>query len=158
MLLVSSKKDTLKNEIKSFNAEGRLLRNRVGYTDRGASTLLGVGLGAVSELTNLQSRNHHQLDRWHGSLQDGRHPVMAGATLTQREVSQRRLLHKLSQCLEVDAEEFQDEQHREMLERLVKDGLVIAGSTSVTVTPAGRVKFMKLLDPASGDFKVANQA
>ena len=139
-------------------SEGRLLRNRVGYTDRAASTLLGVGLGAVSELTNLQSRNHHQLDQWHGSLQDGQHPVMAGAMLTQREVSQRRLLHKLSQSLEVAAEEFQGEQHQEMLDRLVKDGLVTAGSTSVTVTPSGRVKFMKLWDPASGDFKIANQA
>ena len=45
-----------------------------------------------------------------------------------------------------------------MLDRLVKDGLVTAGSTSVTVTPSGRVKFMKLWDPASGDFKIANQA
>lgn len=139
-------------------SEGRLLRNRLGYTDRAASTLLGVGLGAVSELTNLLSRNHQQLDQWHGSLQDARHPVMAGARLTQREVSRRRLLHKLSQSLEVATEEFRGEQHREMLDELIRDGLVTAGSTSVTVTPSGRVKFMKLWDPASGDFQIANQA
>lgn len=144
------------DSLSTAQAEGRLMRNRLGYTDRPSRVLLGVGLGAVSELPNLVSRNHQHLADWHGALSANDHPVRAGVSYTQKEAQQRRLLYKLSESLCAPLAEFEDAQQRPLLASLQSAGLVAADSSWVRVTPSGRVKLMHLWDPTSGDLRLAS--
>ena len=137
-------------------AEGRLLRNRLGYTDRPTQVMLGVGLGAISELPNLISRNHVDLGQWHQALRHSEHPVSAGVPYTEKESRQKRLLHKLSVSLQAPLSEFQGEEQDELLAKLQAAGLVTAESSWVRVTPSGRVNFMQHWDPLSGELRLAS--
>ena len=137
-------------------AEGRLFRNRLGYSDQPTRVLLGVGLGAVSELPNLLSRNHASLDQWHAALRSDQHPVCAGVPFTATEAKQRRLLQKLSESLRAPVSAFEGEEQRELLSKLQSAGLVTAESAWVRVTPSGRVKLMQLWDANTGDIRLAS--
>ena len=142
--------------LSAAQAEGRLMRNRLGYTDRPSRVLLGVGLGAVTELPNLVSRNHQNLGDWHGALGKGQHPACAGVSYTAKEAQQRRLLYKLSESLCAPLSEFEDGQQQPLLASLQSAGLVTADASWVRVTPSGRLKLMDLWDPASGDLRLGH--
>ncbi|MDG1064981.1 MAG: hypothetical protein P8O91_02085 [Luminiphilus sp.] len=139
-------------------SEGRLVRNRLGYSDKPTRIVLGVGLGAVSELPNLLSRNHTDLEAWHESLDNKLPPTCAGVIFTSAEAKQRRLVHRLSETLRAPITEFDGAEQQGLLEQLQAEGLVTAESEWVQVTDSGRFRLLQLWDPDSGDLKIAKSA
>ncbi len=138
--------------------EGRLVRNRLGYSDKPTRLVLGIGLGAVSELPNLLSRNESRLDVWQNSLENSEHPACAGVRFTAVESKQRRLVHRLSEALQAPLAEFESAEQQGLLDKLQKEGLVKAESDWVRVTNSGRFRLLQLWDPDSGDLRIANSA
>jgi oxygen-independent coproporphyrinogen-3 oxidase len=139
-------------------AEGRLVRNRLGYSDKPTRLVLGIGLGAVSELPNLLSRNESRLDVWQNFLENSEHPACAGVRFTAVESKQRRLVHRLSEALQAPLAEFESAEQQGLLDKLQKEGLVKAESDWVRVTSSGRFRLLQLWDPDSGDLRIANSA
>ena len=139
-------------------AEGHLVRNRLGYSNKPTRIVLGVGLGAVSEMPNLLSRNEVSLDAWHGTLEGNEHPSCAGIQFTATEAKKRRLVHRLSESLRAPLAEFESAEQQELLNKLQKEGLVKADSDWVRVTDSGRFKLLQLWDPDAGDLRIANSA
>ena len=139
-------------------AEGHLVRNRLGYSNKPTRIVLGVGLGAVSEMPNLLSRNEVSLDAWHGTLEGNEHPSCAGIQFTATEAKKRRLVHRLSESLRAPLAEFESAEQQELLNKLQKEGLVKAEADWVRVTDSGRFKLLQLWDPESGDLRIANSA
>jgi oxygen-independent coproporphyrinogen-3 oxidase len=139
-------------------SEGRLVRNRLGYSDKPTRIVLGVGLGAVSELPNLLSRNHTSLEAWHEALNNKLPPTCAGVIFTSAEAKQRRLVHRLSETLRAPVTEFEGAEQQGLLDQLQAEGLVTAESEWVQVTDSGRFRLLQLWDPDSGDLKIAKSA
>ena len=139
-------------------AEGRLVRNRLGYSDKPTRIVLGVGLGAVSELPSLLSRNQVSLDAWQAALGNNEHPALAGVQFTAAEAKQRRLVHRLSEELRAPLADFEFAEQKDLLDNLQAENLVTAESDWVHVTDSGRFRLLQFWDPDSGDLRIAKSA
>ena len=139
-------------------AEGRLVRNRLGYSDKPTRIVLGVGLGAVSELPNLLSRNQDSLDAWQVALENNENPTFAGVQFTTAEAKQRRLVHRLSEELRAPLADFEVAEQKDLLDNLQAENLVTAESEWVHVTDSGRFRLLQFWDPDSGDLRISKSA
>jgi oxygen-independent coproporphyrinogen-3 oxidase len=118
-------------------AAGTLARNFMGYTDRHASVLLGLGVSAISETADCYHQNEKVLPVYERRVLAGDTPTHRGHRLTVDDVRHRRTIASLltSYRAEIDPEDF--EVARGDLDELIADGLVTIAGHTLTVTPSG---------------------
>jgi len=122
-------------------AEGRLYRNWIGYTTEPAFSVLGFGLGAVSELPGLISQSHENLRSWSAAVAKGLPPIAKGVELSALKSKERHLLTLLSANLNAQAPETMD---LDIVSELTESGVIEADAGRVSLTPFGRAFFSQV--------------
>ena len=128
-------------------SEGRLRRNRIGYTLHETAELLGFGMAAVSEVDGLLVQNHPDLARWQGALASGELPLRAGARLADTRRRQRdAMAHLMSNMTLRDHHSLRGV---EALAEYERNGLVRVTDDGISVTPQGRLVLHHILSDSS---------
>lgn len=123
--------------------EGRLFRNWIGYTIERNVSVLGFGLGAVSELPGLIAQNFDDLRAWSAKVSEGLPPVAKGVELSEVKRRERELLGVLSANLNAEAPQAMDSA---IVEELKQSGVVEALDGRVFLTAFGRAFFSQVHD------------
>jgi oxygen-independent coproporphyrinogen-3 oxidase len=123
--------------------EGRLFRNWIGYTTERNFSVLGFGLGAVSELPGLIAQNFDDLRAWSARVSEGLPPVAKGIELSELKRREREMLGVLSANLNAEAPQVMDST---ILEDLKQSGVVEAVDGRVFLTAFGRAFFSQVHD------------
>ena len=131
--------------------EGSLTRNRLGYSDRPVANLLGVGLGAITELGTMVVRNSAVLTQWHDALDAGEHPVVGGIRYNDQEISRRSILARLSSAKRLPIAAFANEDSSRFLTELIEAGLVEVDEVWVHVNLSGQLRTLQAWDSLQGD-------
>lgn len=138
--------------------DGRLHRNRIGYTVQQGSDLIGLGSSSSSELSTIHVRNHASIEPWQRSLEAGELPIAAGQQLSANARSRRRTLTDLMCNLRVNSATIAANDGDTALDSLVEGGLVAVNGDDLCVTETGRLKLHQLWGDASPAFRWGNQA
>jgi oxygen-independent coproporphyrinogen III oxidase len=119
---------------------GRLRRNLVGYTGQPAGQVLGLGVGAVSDIDGGLFWNEPLLPAWREGVRSGELPVVHAQPATASERKRRRAIEQLLCSLELPAEHARGglEDAYAQLARRAADGTVRALEDRIVVTDKGR--------------------
>jgi oxygen-independent coproporphyrinogen-3 oxidase len=121
---------------------GTLHRNFMGYTDRFALPLLGLGVSAIGDSGDGYVQNEKDLQQYHERLARGELPIHRGHLLDTEDLVLRRHVLSLMTRLETDWSgaghtPFLDDIGARLAE-FAADGLIELGAESCRVTAAGR--------------------
>jgi oxygen-independent coproporphyrinogen-3 oxidase len=128
---------------------GALTRNFQGYSTKGGSDLLGIGVSAISQVGRCYAQNPRGLAEYRERLASDALPVARGVELSDEDVLRRDVIQRIMCHLDVRKSEIAsrhgidfDAHFAESLRRLAPledDGLVENGPDRLRVTPAGRL-------------------
>ena len=137
------------DELATAQAQGRLQRNFQGYSTRGGSDLIGLGVSAIGAVGPTYYQNRKVLEEYYAELDAGRLPVARGLELTADDLVRRAVIQQLACHFRVSKEsielahlvDFQDYFAAELedLRRLAADGLVELQGDWIVVTAKGRL-------------------
>ncbi|MGB5252205.1 MAG: oxygen-independent coproporphyrinogen III oxidase [Sedimenticolaceae bacterium] len=128
-------------------AEQRLRKNWIGYTQQAQSDLYGFGTNAISDLQGFCVQNHLQISPWEEAVRDGTFPIRGGVKLSQRDRQRREAMTQLMCNMELRdyAALFDhDEQTPSAWSAYARDGLLSITSESMSITPQGRYMLHQL--------------
>jgi oxygen-independent coproporphyrinogen-3 oxidase len=119
-------------------ARGRLHRNFMGYTEVKTTTLLGLGVSAISATPDCYSQNEKLVTAYEKRAAAGEIPTLRGHQLSADDRSRReRITDVMTRfCVDLDASEALHDV--EALEGLIEDGLVRLDGSRLIVTDTGR--------------------
>lgn len=129
-------------------------RNFLGLDMRGDCDLLGLGIGAFSQIADCYSQNAPDLRAWEAALDEGRLAVHRGLWLSEEDLIRMELTLQLMLHGEITIDTIEHvhridfhERFFEAIERLdpmVADGLVTIGPTRITVTEKGHPSLRRI--------------
>lgn len=120
-------------------AERRLHRNGIGYTDKPADHVLALGTFGLGEVDHLFVQNEPLIADWARAVNANRLPIAWGHRLSEQDLRRRRAYEHLLCNLELPAEMVEAvDEDRESLRRCIDDGLLEHQGDSIRVTPRGR--------------------
>ena len=117
--------------------EGRLSRNFMGYTDRVVTTLLGLGVSAISETPGCYHQNEKVLPTYERRVRSGDLATLRGHVLTDEDRRQRRKIMRLLTSYRTEMDPGDLAEGAGELAELASDGLVDLLGRDVVVRPAG---------------------
>jgi len=82
--------------------KGELHRNFQGYTTKGGSDLIGVGVTSISELDGCYSQNFKDLESYEASIDAGHLPVHRGVELTGEDKLRKAVIMELMSNFSLD--------------------------------------------------------
>jgi oxygen-independent coproporphyrinogen-3 oxidase len=138
------------DELARAAAARRLHRNFMGYTTRPAADMVGLGVSAIGDVAGAFAQNTKKLSTYYADLDAGRFPTERGYRLDDDDKIRRMVITELMCNFRLDRVavegrfgiSFPHYFARE-LEELeagpVADGLLIAGTGGLEVTPPGRL-------------------
>ncbi len=136
------------DELAVAQRQGRLHRNLQGFCAHADCDLLGLGVGAMSQMGPAYSQNARSLEDYYGMLDEDSAPVSRGIELTADDLARRTVMDALMCHLQVAFESveiahlldfrsyFADE--LEELKQLADAGLVTLDEGWLSVTEKGR--------------------
>lgn len=134
--------------------EGVLHRNWIGYTAHSGRSVVGVGNGAVSDLSSITIRNHPAIDRWRDALQLGELPVAEGELLSQRDREHRHALSDLMCNLQSNnLHPLLGEKPSPAVQSMLDEGLLELDEGLMTVTQHGRFMLHRLWGDSSPAYR-----
>jgi oxygen-independent coproporphyrinogen-3 oxidase len=126
---------------------GRLRRNFQGYTSDSADTLIGLGVSAISSLSEGYAQNEAAAGRYAAAIRDGRLATARGIRLKCDDYLRRAVIERLMCDGEVDLDTVRRDfgmlamsfdSELAALRPMVSDGLVRLDGERIRVTPAGK--------------------
>jgi oxygen-independent coproporphyrinogen-3 oxidase len=125
--------------------EGRIRRNFMGYTAQGESSVLALGMSAISEIGGAFYQNHSRLPRYRSALAEGELPIARGMWIDDEDRLRGQVIHDLLcrgrvvwSSLAIDpSQRFANEMAQ--LAPLAEDGLVIVQPEGLELTELGKV-------------------
>lgn len=120
--------------------EGRLRRNLAGYSGRDVGPVIGVGIGAVSDVDGHLYWNEPLPETWAARLREGLLPVACTRPSTPAERRRRRAVEHLLCSLELRAEHARgglEAAYAQLADR-EREGWVRALDDRIVVTDQGR--------------------
>ncbi|MEO8717257.1 MAG: oxygen-independent coproporphyrinogen III oxidase [Burkholderiales bacterium] len=137
------------DELALAQSQGRLQRNFQGYSTRGGSDLVGLGVSAIGSVGPTYYQNQKRLEDYYAELDVGRLPVARGLELTPDDLVRRAVIQGLACQFRLSIEsvelsyliDFKKTFAPEMdvLRRLEAEGLVELQDDWIVVTPKGRL-------------------
>ena len=129
-------------------AENRLYKSYIGYSDKPTSDIHGVGTSAISDLEHICVQNHVDQTPWQQAIAANELPVRGGIQLSRSHRAQRNALRALICNMELDDYApliGTDEQSEETWGKYARDGLVAISAGAMKVTNEGRFLLPHLL-------------
>lgn len=136
------------DELARAARDGGLQRNFQGYSTRGGTDLIGLGVSAISRIDDIYCQNDKTLDGYGAALDEGRLPLVRGLRLNPEDQLRRDVIESIMcrgavDCAEVERahgivfhDQFADA--LQALQPLAQDGLVELGRERLQVTERGR--------------------
>lgn len=128
---------------------GSLQRNFMGYTTHAECDLIGLGVSAISSISDSYSQNFRDLRHWQGSIDADELPIWRGLSLSRDDRVRAAVIEQLMCHGQIDIAVIErthdvafQEYFAEALELLapqVADGLVECHSDRITATATGRL-------------------
>ncbi len=130
--------------------QGRLHRNYQGFTSHGYCDLVGLGLGAISQIDDLYAQNTEDLQHYQLQLDREQLPTIRGWRCEAQDQVRHDVMERLVCDLELDIQAI-ERRHglifREyfssvwpLLEQLSRDGLIELSSRMISILPAARLE------------------
>jgi oxygen-independent coproporphyrinogen-3 oxidase len=119
-------------------ASGRLHRNFMGYTEVRTSTLLGLGVSAISETPDCYHQNEKVLTTYERRVLDGELPTLRGHMLSTEDRRRRELIATLMTRFTVDITGNAIAADDAAVDALLADGLIEITPGRLTVPERGR--------------------
>jgi oxygen-independent coproporphyrinogen III oxidase len=119
-------------------AEGRLHRNFMGYTEVRTTTLLGLGVSAISETPDCYHQNEKVLPTYERRVLDGDIPTLRGHILSEEDRHRRDLIATLMTRFRVALHDGDLAADDAFVQQLVSDGLMTIADGMLTVPERGR--------------------
>ncbi len=128
---------------------GDLHRNFMGYTTHADCDLIGLGVSAISHVSDCFSQNHRDLQHWEGALDDGRLPIWRGLVASFDDIVRADVIQRIMCQGVVDVRAVEERHHivfgEYFAEALAKlgplgaDGLVTIGAREIRATDRGQL-------------------
>lgn len=121
--------------------EGRLHRNFMGYTERRAMPIIGLGVSSIGDTWTAYAQNAKAVPEYSAQIARGEWPIVRGHLLDEEDQVLRRHILAVMTRFETDWSGDQLAYLRELrpkLEEMARDGLVTLDGAGVQVTPLGR--------------------
>ncbi len=129
--------------------DGSLQRNFQGYTTHANTDLVALGVSSISSFDGIMVQNEKDIKAYYARLDKGDLAVAKGIELTENDKVRRCIIQQLMCQNEVNLNEalaFYNlkgwdyfSREYELLKPMEEDGLVEVDSSSVRITPKGRV-------------------
>jgi oxygen-independent coproporphyrinogen-3 oxidase len=119
-------------------ADGRLHRNFMGYTDVRTTTLLGLGVSAISETPDCYHQNEKVLPNYEKRVLAGQIPTLRGHILSDDDMHRRNLIFALMTRFRVPIDPGDIAADDAFVQELVADGLMTVENSVLTVPDRGR--------------------
>lgn len=121
--------------------QGRLHRNFMGYTERRAMPIIGLGVSSIGDTWTAYAQNAKTVPEYTAQVAKGEWPIVRGHLLDEEDQVLRK--HILSVMTRFEADWSGDriaylDDVRSKLDEMARDGLVSLTSGGVRVTPLGR--------------------
>ncbi|HEV2608542.1 MAG TPA: oxygen-independent coproporphyrinogen III oxidase [Xanthomonadaceae bacterium] len=137
------------DDLSQAKQHGGLHRNFMGYTTHADSDLIGLGVSAISHISDTYSQNPRDLPTWEAAIDAGRLPVWRGMQLDDDDIVRADAIQQLMCNGAIDiaamerrhAIEFENyfSTSLDRLASLVADGLVEISRTEIRATSRGRL-------------------
>ena len=119
-------------------AGGRLHRNFMGYTEVRTTSLLGLGVSAISETPDCYHQNEKVIGEWERRIDAGGIPTLRGHRLSDDDRKRRALITSLMTRFEARIDDPAITLHEPALRELEADGIVAIHDGWLTVPESGR--------------------
>ena len=119
-------------------SEGRLHRNFMGYTEVRTTTLLGVGVSAISETPGCYHQNEKVLPNYERRVLAGEIPTLRGHVLSGDDRHRRRLIFDLMTRFQTPVADGDIAASDVVIRELVGDGLMTIHNGTLAVPERGR--------------------
>jgi oxygen-independent coproporphyrinogen-3 oxidase len=117
---------------------GRLHRNFMGYTETRTTTLLGLGVSAISETPDCYHQNEKVLTSYEQRVRAGELATLRGHRLSDDDLRRRERIGRLLTEFAVDLEAGAFVTNRAALDTLLADGIVTIDGDRLIVPAEGR--------------------
>jgi oxygen-independent coproporphyrinogen-3 oxidase len=127
---------------KSFKG-GKLHRNFMGYTSSKTQLMIGLGVSSISDSWYGFAQNEKKLETYYERLKQNELPVFRGHILSQEDLVIRKHILNLM-CQFSTSWDNVENYFKELTEIVIelsemeKDGLVVLGDKSITITDKGK--------------------
>ena len=118
--------------------QGGLHRNFMGYTDVRTTTLVGLGVSAISETAEVYHQNEKVITVYEKRVRAGEIPTLRGHVLSSEDRRRRSKIAGLMTSFGVRLDSGEAASAPVALESLLEDGLVQLDGETLTMTAEGR--------------------
>ena len=137
------------DELTLAQQNGTMCRNFQGYSTHGDCDLIGLGMTAISSISDCYAQNVCDLGEYQKMVWNGSYPILRGIRLDRDDLVRRDVIMRLICDFKIDIEAIEDRHgfdfreyfynELELLKGMEDDGLVTVDLTGIRVTPAGRL-------------------
>lgn len=122
--------------------EKKLHRNFMGYSLHPTSTLIGLGVSAISDSWTAFSQNEKVVEKYYSLLEKGELPVVKGHRLNHLDILLRKKILDIICHFETSWSphewlQFKEEINWDLIRQLEEDGLIKMSLSGMKVTPEG---------------------
>lgn len=141
------------NELSVAQRSGTLGLNVLGYVPEKALTVLGVGLGSLSEVPGLIYQNEANLANWHTLIESGLLSAHAAVVSDESEILRRKVLRGLICRQSLYSADLTPAQEADWLSPLVDQGFATKEQGDYLLTELGRSVLPHLWTDSSPAFR-----
>ncbi|MGP1450261.1 MAG: oxygen-independent coproporphyrinogen III oxidase [Wolinella sp.] len=87
--------------------KGELRRNFQGYTTKGGSQTIGIGLTSIGEGGDYYAQNYKEMEAYERALDDGRLPIHKGIVLNSDDIVRKDVIMQLMSNFKLDFKEIE---------------------------------------------------
>lgn len=137
------------DELAEAQRNGHLHRNFQGYTPRGDTDVLGLGVSAISSFHTAYAQNLKSVEAYQDSVNTLGHALWRGVTLSTDDIMRRDLITTLMCQFRLDIPAIEQRygidfcndlaEDMALMAPLATDGLVDVSRDAITITPRGRL-------------------
>ena len=125
------------HELAVAQREGALALNVLGYGADADLNIMGIGLGALSELSTQVLQNHTDLAQWHQLVEAGSLSVASAVLSDDSETLQRKVMRNLMCRQSVSVTTLTEAQQSAWIEPLIDQGFAEKTEESCRLTDVG---------------------
>jgi oxygen-independent coproporphyrinogen-3 oxidase len=133
--------------------EGTLALNVLGYDTDPDASVLGIGLGALSELPGLVVQNHVDMAQWHSAVESGTLGSASAVFSDDDETLRRKVLRGLVCHQRIPADQLTSAQKDDWLSPLLGQGFAVEEDGEYLLTEVGRLVLPHIWTDSSPVFR-----
>lgn len=141
------------SELARAQREGTLSLSVLGYNNDRDLTVLGVGLGALSEVSGIVMQNHTRLDSWHRAIESGVTSAAMAVPGDSNDMLRKKVLRHLMCQRSVPVATLSPAQAESWLTPLVEQGYAEEHHGHFRMTVVGRSVLPHLWSDSSPAFR-----